>query len=96
MSSNPINFNKKTEMTTAQVDDFALPTPPQTLGVPDVDTGAKTVDPEGKPPRRFTGFARQFMVQLSAIALLIGIWWAVAAAEIWPPLLVPAPFDVFG
>ena len=50
----------------------------------------------GKRPSRWAGFARQFLVQLSAIAVLIGIWWAVAAAEIWPPLLVPSPFDVFG
>lgn len=35
-------------------------------------------------------------MQISAIAVLIGIWWAVAAADIWPDLLVPSPADVFG
>ena len=36
----------------------------------------------------------QVAVQISAVAVLIGIWWAIAAAEIWPPLLVPSPADV--
>ncbi|HTU14323.1 MAG TPA: ABC transporter permease subunit [Solirubrobacterales bacterium] len=59
-------------------------------------TPATAASAAERPPRRWTKFARQFLVQLSAIAVLIGIWWAVAAAEIWPPLLVPSPFDVFG
>jgi len=41
-------------------------------------------------------FLRQFAVQLAAVAFLIGIWWGIAAAEIWPRLLVPSPGDVFG
>jgi|GEM_PF-80059 taurine transport system permease protein len=49
-----------------------------------------------KQPGKVVRFFRQFAVQISAIAVLIGIWWAIAAAEIWPPLLVPSPADVFG
>lgn len=61
--------------------------------------------PKGSPsaattPRKKKGKAAQVLkkvaVQVSAIAILIGIWWAIAAAEIWPPLLVPSPGDVFG
>ena len=44
---------------------------------------------------RLPRWAKQVAVQLSAIAVLIGIWWAIAAAEIWPPLLLPGPQDVF-
>ena len=40
-------------------------------------------------------WVKQASVQLSAVAVLIGIWWVIAAAEIWPPLLLPGPQDVF-
>lgn len=54
--------------------------------------------PDGgrRKPNRLLGWLRQSAVQISAIAVLIGIWWAVAAADIWPDLLVPSPVDVFG
>jgi taurine transport system permease protein len=45
--------------------------------------------------RKTPRWLKQAAVQFSAIAVLIGIWWAVAAAEIWPPLLMPSPADVF-
>lgn len=44
---------------------------------------------------RVPRWVKQAAVQLSAIAVLIGIWWAIAEAEIWPPLLLPGPGDVF-
>lgn len=39
--------------------------------------------------------ARQVGIRLGAVALLLAAWWAVAAAEIWPPVFVPAPDDVW-
>ncbi|MCB0870930.1 MAG: ABC transporter permease [Solirubrobacterales bacterium] len=48
-----------------------------------------------KRPGRVPRWVKQVAVQLSAIAVLIGIWWAIAAAEVWPPLLLPGPQDVF-
>ncbi|MBN8866972.1 MAG: ABC transporter permease [Solirubrobacterales bacterium] len=51
--------------------------------------------PGRKGPVKAPRWLKQLAVQLSAITVLIGIWWAVAAAEIWPPLLLPSPADVF-
>jgi len=88
MSSNPINLsNKAPEMDPATFDaTISSPNPAPVVAAA----------PAERSPGRWAKFARKFLVQLSAIAVLIGIWWAVAAAEIWPPLLVPSPFDVFG
>jgi len=88
MSSNPINLSNKVSEIDPVTFDATVTSPKPTPA-----TAASAAE---RPPRRWTKFARQFLVQLSAIAVLIGIWWAVAAAEIWPPLLVPSPFDVFG
>lgn len=52
--------------------------------------------PRRGEPSKLAEFARKWIVQISAIAALVGLWWAVAAAEIWPPILLPSPFDVFG
>lgn len=90
MSSKSINLNKNTIDTSPS--GFSQATGPTLPPVADTPVTAT----QGRVPRRWTRFARQFLVQLSAIAVLIGIWWAVAAAEIWPPLLVPSPIDVFG
>lgn len=86
MSSNSINLSKKA----VDIEAGALPSAIEPTPAPEAAAAVE------RSPRRWTRFARQFLVQLSAIAVLIGIWWAVAAAEIWPPLLVPSPFDVFG
>ncbi|MBB5867979.1 taurine transport system permease protein [Allocatelliglobosispora scoriae] len=42
-------------------------------------------------PRLLRGLA----IRVLAVAVLIGAWWAVAEAEIWPPLFVPPPADVW-
>jgi taurine transport system permease protein len=90
MSSNSINLSNKVP----EVDSPVVPG----LGSSGVEPALST--PSATRPKRSSGrwgrFLRQFLVQISAIAVLIGIWWAVAAAEIWPPLLVPSPIDVFG
>ncbi len=82
MSSNSINLSNKVPEIDATGLEPALATPP--VAEPKRSSG------------RWSKFFRQFLVQISAIAVLLGIWWAVAAAEIWPPLLVPSPIDVFG
>ncbi|MBV1851332.1 ABC transporter permease [Catellatospora tritici] len=38
---------------------------------------------------------RTTALRLGAVALLIALWWAVAAAEIWPPVFVPSPQSVW-
>jgi len=90
MSTNRINLSKNS-LDTAPAD-YSPATGPALPPVADSPVSAEA----GKAPRRWTKFARQFLVQLSAIAVLLAIWWAVAAAEIWPKLLVPSPIDVFG
>jgi len=60
--------------------------------------GAKSISTSASEPvrrRKVPRWLKQAAVQISAVAVLIGIWWAIAAAEIWPPLLLPAPSDVF-
>jgi NitT/TauT family transport system permease protein len=37
---------------------------------------------------------RRFVLAFSFFALLIAIWWGVAAARIWSPLLLPSPGSV--
>ena len=37
---------------------------------------------------------RRFLVALAFFALLVWGWWALAAMEIWPPVLLPSPEDV--
>ena len=90
MSTNRINLSKNS-LDTAPAD-YSPATGPALPPVAESPVSAEA----GKAPRRWTKFARQFLVQLSAIAVLLAIWWAVAAAEIWPKLLVPSPIDVFG
>ena len=106
MSSNLIKIDKNdgkaagldaavtTDLTSGAGPGAAASAPPQTIAGATGDTGGS--GRAGRSPKRWHGWARQFLVQLAAIAVLIGIWWAIAAAEIWPPLLVPSPFDVFG
>lgn len=95
MSSNPINLSKNSA--DAAAPGFAQPAPAAGQTLPPVTVRSEpSASAPGRPPRRWAGFVRKFLVQISAVAVLIGIWWAIAAAEIWPPLLVPSPFDVFG
>ncbi|GAA1633105.1 ABC transporter permease [Catellatospora bangladeshensis] len=39
--------------------------------------------------------ARTILLRLGAVVLLVAAWWAVAAAEIWPQVFVPAPQAVW-
>jgi taurine transport system permease protein len=40
--------------------------------------------------------ARRVGVRLLSIAVLIGVWWLVAALDVWPDLFVPDPSAVWG
>lgn len=51
--------------------------------------------PRGSRRSAVLAAARRITVRLAAVAALVGLWWAVAAAEIWDPVLVPSPGAVW-
>ncbi|MDQ8047102.1 MAG: ABC transporter permease subunit [Solirubrobacteraceae bacterium] len=41
------------------------------------------------------GLAQRIAVRVLSLAILIGVWWLVAALKIWQPVFVPAPSAVW-
>jgi taurine transport system permease protein len=39
---------------------------------------------------------RRTAVQLLSVAVLVAVWWLIAALDVWPDLFVPAPSAVWG
>ena len=61
-----------------------------------VDTEVRPeVVAEPSAPRRRMRIPRRVIVSTTAMLILLGIWWAVAAAKIWDPVFVPSPVSVW-
>jgi taurine transport system permease protein len=51
--------------------------------------------PTGPRPLLTHPQVRRTALRAAAVTLLIAAWWAVARAEIWPPVFVPSPQEVW-
>jgi taurine transport system permease protein len=58
------------------------------------DPGRIPVRGRGRGSR--AAVARRVAIRVGAIAGLLGLWWAIAAFEIWPEMIVPSPGSVWG
>jgi taurine transport system permease protein len=61
-------------------------------GAPDDLSG---FDEGSAASRRARGWARTIGLRAAALGAFLAVWWAVTAAEIWTPVLVPPPSAVW-
>jgi len=70
--------------------DAARTTPP----APSASSGSPVDDERRERSARLRARLRTVGLRLVALVVLLGAWWAVAALEVWPRVLVPSPGDV--
>jgi taurine transport system permease protein len=61
-----------------------------------VRLGTFTIVSENPPAgRRPARRSRSLLVRVTAVAVLLAVWWSVALAQVWPPAILPGPGQVW-